>query len=155
MAQRRRSRIGKTGCLFWLFILLVIIVVFVYKGKGNLKESFKFVKNNPISEALKKSEKDTEKETQKNKAQNETSVVKKAPQKEEPAEVYVEQTPGKDEEQSQTNVRNTSDRETMRTAKAEPDTKLSEIKKSGAEKDRLTPMWISRDGEGGIRPRRV
>jgi len=42
--RRRRPRIGKTGCLFWLFILLVIIVIFIYKGKGNLKEAFSFRK---------------------------------------------------------------------------------------------------------------
>lgn len=44
MARRRKSRIGKTGCLFWLFILLVLVVIFVYRGKGSFKETFSFLK---------------------------------------------------------------------------------------------------------------
>ncbi len=40
MARRgRRPRLGKTGCLFWLFIFLVIIVILLYRGRGTLKES--------------------------------------------------------------------------------------------------------------------
>ena len=42
--KRKRSRIGKPGCLFWLFILLVIVVIFIFRGKGNIKESFSFLK---------------------------------------------------------------------------------------------------------------
>jgi len=42
--KRKRSRIGKPGCLFWLFILLVIVVIFIFRGKGNIKESFAFLK---------------------------------------------------------------------------------------------------------------
>ena len=42
--RRRRPRFGTTGCLFWLFILLVIVVIFLFRGKGNLKESFSFIK---------------------------------------------------------------------------------------------------------------
>ena len=61
MAPRKRmSKIGKTGCLFWLFILLVIIVIFVYKGKGNFKETFSFNKIKGIKEALEKPRKETE-----------------------------------------------------------------------------------------------
>jgi spore germination protein GerM len=45
-SRRRRPKIGKTGCLFWLFILLIIIVIFVFRGKGNLKETFSFLKKN-------------------------------------------------------------------------------------------------------------
>jgi spore germination protein GerM len=40
--RRRRPRFGTTGCLFWLFILLVIVVIFLFRGKGNLKESLSF-----------------------------------------------------------------------------------------------------------------
>lgn len=57
---KRMSKIGKTGCLFWLFILLVIIVIFVYKGKGNFKETFSFNKIKGIKEALEKPRKETE-----------------------------------------------------------------------------------------------
>jgi spore germination protein GerM len=42
--RRRRPRFGTTGCLFWLFILLVIVVIFLFRGKGNLKEAFSFLK---------------------------------------------------------------------------------------------------------------
>jgi germination protein M len=40
--RRRKRRFGTTGCLFWLFILLVIVVIFLFRGKGNLKESLSF-----------------------------------------------------------------------------------------------------------------
>jgi len=50
--RRRRPQIGKTGCLFWFFILLVIIVIFVYKGKGNLKDSFSFLRLKNIRESM-------------------------------------------------------------------------------------------------------
>jgi spore germination protein GerM len=41
MATRRgRPRIGKTGCLFWLFIFLVIIVIILYRGKGSFRQTF-------------------------------------------------------------------------------------------------------------------
>jgi spore germination protein GerM len=42
--RRRRPRFGTTGCLFWLFILLVIVVIFLFRGKGNLKESLSFLR---------------------------------------------------------------------------------------------------------------
>jgi len=46
MAKKKsRLKIGRTGCLFWLFILLVIVVFFIYKGKDNLKETFEVIKN--------------------------------------------------------------------------------------------------------------
>jgi len=55
MASKRRSpRIGKTGCLFWLFILLIIIVIFVYRGKGNLKETFSFLKQKEAKQEVEK-----------------------------------------------------------------------------------------------------
>jgi spore germination protein GerM len=38
--RRRRPRIGKTGCLFWLFIVLVIAVVLIYRGRGSLRDTF-------------------------------------------------------------------------------------------------------------------
>jgi spore germination protein GerM len=41
MARKRgRRTVGRTGCLFWLFILLVIVVILVYRGKGNLRQTF-------------------------------------------------------------------------------------------------------------------
>jgi germination protein M len=43
--KRGRPRLGKTGCLFWVFIFLVIIVIILYRGKGSLKDSFSFLKN--------------------------------------------------------------------------------------------------------------
>jgi len=43
--RRTRPRIGKTGCLFWIFILLVIIVIIVYRGKGSLRQTFSTIKN--------------------------------------------------------------------------------------------------------------
>ncbi len=62
-----RKKIGKTGCLFWLVILLVIIVIFVYKGKGNFKETFSFFKIEKIKErfgkGLREKELAVEKET--------------------------------------------------------------------------------------------
>ena len=46
MTRRRfRSKLGKTGCLFWLFIFLVIIVIILYRGKGSFKETFSLLKN--------------------------------------------------------------------------------------------------------------
>ena len=46
MAKRReKPRLGKTGCLFWLFIFLVIIVIILYRGKGSFKETFSLLKN--------------------------------------------------------------------------------------------------------------
>ena len=42
---RGKSRLGKTGCLFWLFIFLVIIVIILYRGKGSFKETFSHLKN--------------------------------------------------------------------------------------------------------------
>ena len=55
MASRRRSpKIGKTGCLFWLFILLIIIVIFVFRGKGNLKETFSFLKQKDEKQEVEK-----------------------------------------------------------------------------------------------------
>ena len=45
MARRRvRPWLGKTGCLFWLFIILVIIVIILYRGKGSFKETFSLFK---------------------------------------------------------------------------------------------------------------
>ena len=49
---RRRSRLGKTGCLFWLLILLIIVVIFIYKGKGNIREVFNFFKRGETKEAV-------------------------------------------------------------------------------------------------------
>ncbi len=49
---RRRSRLGKTGCLFWLLILLIIVVIFIYKGKGNIREVFNFFKRGEKKEAV-------------------------------------------------------------------------------------------------------
>ncbi len=43
--RRTRPRIGKTGCLFWIVILLVIIVIIVYRGKGSLRQTFSTLKN--------------------------------------------------------------------------------------------------------------
>lgn len=46
MARRRGRRSpGRTGCLFWLFILLVIVVVLVYRGRGNLRETISSLGN--------------------------------------------------------------------------------------------------------------
>jgi len=50
MARRRKSKIGKTGCLFWLFILLVIIVIFIYKDKGSFKSTINYFKNINLKE---------------------------------------------------------------------------------------------------------
>ena len=139
MAQRRRSRIGKTGCLFWLFVLLVIIVIFVYKGRGNLKESFKFVKNNPITESFKKSDKETEKETAQGESKEKISIVKESPQAEESAdvydEVYADESSGKDKEQRDKASSDTVDKETSRTKKTEPEKTIPENKTTSIEKE--------------------
>jgi spore germination protein GerM len=144
MSQRRRSRIGKTGCLFWLFVLLVIIVIFVYRGRGNLKESFKFVKNNPITEAFKKSGEDpdrkTEKETVWDESSEEISIVKEAPEKktpqaDEPVEVYRDETSRKANEQIDKAPPVTQDKDTVQAVKTESDKKISENKKTSAEKE--------------------
>ncbi|MFW6180680.1 MAG: GerMN domain-containing protein, partial [Spirochaetota bacterium] len=40
MARRRGKRSpGRTGCLFWLFILLIIVVVLVYRSGGTVRET--------------------------------------------------------------------------------------------------------------------
>lgn len=49
---RRRPRLGKTGCLFWLFILLIIIVVILFRGKGTFKDSISFFKKRVTGERL-------------------------------------------------------------------------------------------------------
>jgi spore germination protein GerM len=54
--RKRRLKIGKTGCLFWLFIFLVIIVIILYRGKGNLKETFSVLKIEKIKEVFEKKE---------------------------------------------------------------------------------------------------
>ena len=128
MAQRRRTRMGKTGCLFWLFILLVIIVIFVYKGRGNLKEAFKFVKNNPITEAFKKTE------------ETETTDKAEITQAEEPeAEAAFEEDtaakPDRNEERSKAEAPNSAGENVVKTGKSEPEKKPSKIKKTGADKD--------------------
>jgi spore germination protein GerM len=46
MTRRRgKPRLGKTGCLFWLFIFLVIIVIILYRGKGSFKDTFSNLRN--------------------------------------------------------------------------------------------------------------
>jgi spore germination protein GerM len=49
---RRRPKLGKTGCLFWLFILLIIVVVLLYRGKGTLKESISSLKKRVAGERI-------------------------------------------------------------------------------------------------------
>jgi spore germination protein GerM len=41
---KRRPRLGKTGCLFWLLILIVIVIVILYRGKGSFKDTFRSLK---------------------------------------------------------------------------------------------------------------
>ena len=60
---RRRSRLGKTGCLFWLLILLIIAVIFIYKGKGNIREVFNFFKRGETKEAVEEIVKKSEDES--------------------------------------------------------------------------------------------
>jgi spore germination protein GerM len=48
MARRRGKRSpGRTGCLFWLFILLIIVVVLVYRGRGTVRETITSLLNRP------------------------------------------------------------------------------------------------------------
>ncbi len=131
MAQRRRTRIGKTGCLFWLFILLVIIVIFVYKGRGNLKESFKFVKNNAITEAFKKTDEETEKETE------EAETIEKAEtaQAEAASEEDTAVKPDRDKEPSEVETPDSAGEDAVETGKPEPKKKSSEIKKTSTDND--------------------
>jgi spore germination protein GerM len=56
--KKRRPRLGKTGCLFWLFIILVIIVFILYRGKGSFKNTFSFLKNRVSTEEFFKTSKD-------------------------------------------------------------------------------------------------
>jgi spore germination protein GerM len=57
MTRRRgRPRLGKTGCLFWIFIFLVIIVIILYRGKGSFKNTFSFLKDRPPSEEIQEEE---------------------------------------------------------------------------------------------------
>jgi spore germination protein GerM len=61
MAYRRKSRIGKTGCLFWFAIILVIVVIFLYRGRMNLKDSLSFLRRTVEGERVdegKKTEED-------------------------------------------------------------------------------------------------
>jgi spore germination protein GerM len=85
MAPKRRSpRIGKTGCLFWLFILLIIIVIFVYRGKGNFRETFSFLKQREAKQKVEKTNETTpEKESP---VQEEAEKEKKTFQEELPRE---------------------------------------------------------------------
>ncbi len=56
MARRRIPKFGKTGCLFWLLLLLAIVVIFVYKGKGSFKETFSLLKKSVQKESVEESE---------------------------------------------------------------------------------------------------
>ena len=57
MTRRRgKPRLGKTGCLFWLFIFLVIIVIILYRGKGTFKETFSHLKNRLSSQEVRETE---------------------------------------------------------------------------------------------------
>ncbi|UCB46858.1 MAG: GerMN domain-containing protein [Spirochaetota bacterium] len=40
---KRVRKFGKTGCLFWLLILVVIVVIILYRGKGSFREAFKSI----------------------------------------------------------------------------------------------------------------
>ena len=124
---------GKTGCLFWLFILLVIIVIFVYKGRGNLKEAFKFVKNNPITEAFKKTDEETAKEAE------ETETIDKAEttQAEAASEEDTVTKPDRDEERSEVEAPSSAGENVVKTGKSEPEKKPSEIKKTSTDKDQI------------------
>jgi len=57
-ARKGRPKIGKTGCLFWLFIFLVIIVILLYRGKGSFKETFSFIKEKVTQQEEKKEAKE-------------------------------------------------------------------------------------------------
>jgi spore germination protein GerM len=54
--RRGRPRLGKTGCLFWIFIFLVIIVIILYRGKGSFRDTFSFLKNRAPSEEIQEGE---------------------------------------------------------------------------------------------------
>ncbi len=65
--RKTRPRIGKTGCLFWIVILLVIIVIIVYRGKGSLRQTFSTLKNSisgkEVTEEVKKEKTEAPEET--------------------------------------------------------------------------------------------
>jgi spore germination protein GerM len=45
MARGKRGpRLGKTGCLFWILILIVIVIVVLYRSKGSFRDTFKSLK---------------------------------------------------------------------------------------------------------------
>ncbi|MBN2322461.1 MAG: GerMN domain-containing protein [Spirochaetes bacterium] len=45
MARGKRGlKLGKTGCLFWLLILIVIVIVVLYRSKGSFKDTFRSLK---------------------------------------------------------------------------------------------------------------
>ena len=137
MAQRRRTRIGKTGCLFWLFILLVIIVVFVYKGRGNLKESFKFAKNNPITEAFKKTDGETQKERKKSETIEKADPVQvESPDTESVPEKVIDKEPDQVEVISKAETSDTAVREKIETSKTETVKKPSEPAKTSIDEDK-------------------
>lgn len=81
MARRRKkARLGKTGCLFWIFILLVILVVFLYRGKGSLKETFNSFKEKLTKKPYQENILSKEKEGEKNKLEdNKGSIDKEKP----------------------------------------------------------------------------
>ncbi len=85
--RKKRKKIGKTGCLFWLLVLLILVVVFLYRGKDSLKDtvttikrivSGESVKDKKITE-VKKPEKKEEK-PQETKSQEEKPVAKREPE---------------------------------------------------------------------------
>lgn len=70
--KRKKAKIGKTGCLFWLLILLIVVILFLYKGKGSFKETISYFKDlinkskvEEISKKESKPEKSGKKEIQK------------------------------------------------------------------------------------------
>ncbi len=80
--RRTRPRIGKTGCLFWIVILLVIVVIIVYRGKGSLKQTISNIKNSisgkEVTQEVKKEGSVTTETSQSETAQAEAAKAKAA-----------------------------------------------------------------------------
>jgi len=67
--RRKKTKIGKTGCLFWLLVLLIVVIIFLYKGKGSFKGTIghlkKLIAKNKTEEIIKKKTKSNQNVEQK------------------------------------------------------------------------------------------
>jgi len=96
MARRGKSRkIRRTGCLFWIFILLIIAVIFLYRGKGSFKETINslvsVIKGEQKQKIIVKEETKSEEEVQEKDEKEEITLIKPETKEEKPEKQIAEE----------------------------------------------------------------